>query len=395
MASWKERLRKPPSDETRLVHLGRDPQGQHGFVNPPIQRGSTVLFPNVDALLSYDSEYTYGRRGTPTTKALCEAITELEGGHESWLAPSGLAAVTMVMSAFLEAGDEVLITDNVYGPARRVASRLFAKYGVTVRFFDPATGGGIASLFTDKTKLVMAESPGSQTFEMSDLPAIAAVCRERNIWLSFDNTWATALYYKPLEHGADVVIQAATKYITGHADTMMGIATANERAAPFVRRAYEDLGVCSAPEDAFLALRGLRSMAVRLARHGVSALEIARWLEARPEVERVLHPAMPSCPGHEIWKRNYKGSTGLFSIVLKPCPDQAVAAMLDGMALFGMGYSWGGYESLMVPFDPRPLRTATQWPYPGPALRLHIGLDDPEDLKADLEAGFERLNHAS
>jgi cystathionine beta-lyase len=395
MASWKERLRKTPSDETRLVHLGRDPQAQHGFVNPPIQRGSTVLFPTVEELLAYDSEYTYGRRGTPTTKALCEAMTELEGGRESWLAPSGLAAVTMVMSAFLEAGDEVLITDNVYGPARRVAGRLFRKYGVTARFFDPAIGGGIAALFTDKTRLVMAESPGSQTFEMSDLPAIASACKERNIWLSFDNTWATALYFKPLAHGADVVIQAATKYVTGHADTMMGVVTASERAVPFVRRAYEDLGMCSAPEDAFLGLRGLRSMAVRLARHGASALEIAEWLGARPEVERVLHPALPSCPGHEIWKRDYKGSTGLFSIVLKPCTEKALAAMLDGMALFGMGYSWGGYESLMVPFDPRPQRTATRWPYAGPALRLHIGLDDPEDLKADLEAGFERLAAAS
>jgi cystathionine beta-lyase len=237
----------------------------------------------------------------------------------------------------------------------------------------------------------MAESPGSQTFEMSDLPAIASACKERNIWLSFDNTWATPLYFKPLAHGADVVIQAATKYVTGHADTMMGVVTASERAVPFVRRAYEDLGMCSAPEDAFLGLRGLRSMAVRLARHGASALEIAEWLGARPEVERVLHPALPSCPGHEIWKRDYKGSTGLFSIVLRPCTEKALAAMLDGMALFGMGYSWGGYESLMVPFDPRPQRTATRWPYAGPALRLHIGLDDPEDLKADLEAGFERL----
>jgi len=395
MASWKERLRKTPSDETRLVHLGRDPQGQHGFVNPPIQRGSTVLFPTVETLLAFDSEYTYGRRGTPTTKALCDAMTELEGGHQSWLAPSGLAAVTMAMSAFLEAGDEVLITDNVYGPGRRVAGRLFKKFGVTDRYFDPAIGAGIAELFTERTKLVMTESPGSQTFEMCDLPAITAACRARNIWVSFDNTWATPLYFKPLAHGADVVIQAATKYVTGHADTMMGIVTTNERAAPFVNRAYEDLGMCSAPEDAFLALRGLRSMAVRLARHNASALEIAQWLAVRPEVERVLHPALPSCPGHEIWKRDFKGASGLFSIVLKPYSDKALAAMLDGMALFGMGYSWGGYESLMVPFDPKPQRTATEWRYQGPALRLHIGLDDPEDLKADLEAGFERLAAAS
>jgi cystathionine beta-lyase len=289
----------------------------------------------------------------------------------------------------------VLITDNVYGPARRVAGRLFKKYGVTDRYFDPAIGGGIAELLTDKTKLVMTESPGSQTFEVCDFPAIAAVCKARNVWVSFDNTWATPLYFKPLEHGADVVIQAATKYVTGHADTMMGIVTANERAEPFVKRAYEDLGMCSAPEDAFLGLRGLRSMAVRLERHGKSSLEIAEWLFARPEVERVLHPALPDCPGHEIWKRDFKGASGLFSIVLKPCSQAAVAAMLDGMALFGMGFSWGGYESLMVPFDPRPQRTVTQWRYEGPALRLHVGLDDPADLKADLEGGFERLAAAS
>ena len=322
-------------------------------------------------------------------------MTELEGGNESWLVPSGLAAVTMTMAAFLDAGDEVLITDNVYAPARRVAGRLFKKLGVTDRYFDPEIGGGIAELFTPKTKLVMAESPGSQTFEMSDLPAISEACRARGVWLSFDNTWATPLYHKPLAHGADVTIQAATKYVTGHADTMLGVVTANERAAPFVRRAYEDLGLCSAPEDAFLALRGLRSMGVRLARHGASALEIARWLVERPEVERVLHPALPDSPGHEIWKRDFTGSSGLFSIVLKPYPKKAVAAMLDGMALFGMGYSWGGYESLMVPFEDKLQRTATRWPYEGPALRLHIGLDDPSDLKADLEAGFERLAAAS
>ena len=394
MASFEERLGKAVSDETRLVHLGRDPAAQHGFVNTPIYRGSTVIFPTLDELTAYDKEFTYGRRGTPTVKALTAAITALEGGQRSWVAPSGLAAITAVLMAFAEAGDEILITDSVYQPTRRVATRLLGKLGVTARFYDPTIGAGIADLLTEKTKLVMAELPGSQTFEMQDLPAIAKVCRERNVWLSFDNTWATPLYFKPLAHGADVSIQAATKYVVGHADAMLGIVTANERAAPFIAKAHEDLGLCAGPEDCFLGLRGLRSMGVRLARHQASAIEIAHWLEQRPEVARVLHPALPSHPGHEIWRRDFSGASGLFSIVLRPCSREALAAMLDGLALFGMGYSWGGFESLIVPFDPARYRTATSWTADGPALRLHIGLDDPEDLKADLEAGFTRLSAA-
>ena len=394
MASFEERLGRRASDETRLVHLGRDPAAQHGFVNTPIYRGSTVIFPTLDELTAYDKEFTYGRRGTPTVKALTTAITALEGGHRSWVAPSGLAAITAVLMAFAEAGDEILITDSVYQPTRRVATRLLGKLGVTARFYDPTIGAGIADLVTEKTKLVMAESPGSQTFEMQDLPAIAKVCRERNVWLSFDNTWATPLYFKPLAHGADISIQAATKYVVGHADAMLGVVTANERAAPFIAKAHEDLGLCAGPEDCFLGLRGLRSMGVRLARHQASAIEIACWLEQRPEVARVLHPALPSHPGHEIWRRDFSGASGLFSIVLRPCSREALAAMLDGLALFGMGYSWGGFESLIVPFDPARYRTATNWTADGPALRLHIGLDDPEDLKADLEAGFTRLSAA-
>ncbi len=395
MASFEERLGKTPSDETRLVHLGRDPSAQHGFINTPIYRGSTVAFPTMQELLAYDKEYTYGRRGTPTVKALCSAIRALEGGHRSWVAPSGLAAITAVLIAFVEAGDEILIADNVYHPTRRVADRLLGRLGVTARYYDPTIGAGIAELITDKTRLVFAESPGSQTFEMQDLGAIAGACRARNVWLAFDNTWATSLYFKPLAHGADISVQAATKYVVGHADAMLGLVTVNERAMPYMQRAHEDLGLCAGPDDCFLALRGLRTMAVRLARHGASAIEIASWLETRPDVARVLHPALPSHPGHEIWKRDFSGSSGLFSIVLKPCSEKALPAMLDGLALFTMGYSWGGYESLIVPFDPTPNRTATKWSAEGPALRLHIGLDDPADLKADLEAGFQRLAAAS
>jgi cystathionine beta-lyase len=395
MASFEERTGKKPSEATQLVHLGRDPKAQHGFVNTPIYRGSTVIFDTVEDLTNYSQPYLYGRRGTPTINALCSAITALEGGERSWVAPSGLAAITMAVTAFAEAGSEILISDAAYQPTRRIATRLFGKFGVTARFYDPTIGAGIAELLTDKTRLVMTESPGSLTFDMQDLPAIASACRARDVLVAFDNTWATPLYFKPLAHGADIVIQAATKYICGHADAMLGIVTGNARAAPFLLRAYEDLGLCAGPEDCFMALRGLRTLGVRLARHQASALEMAEWLAGRPEVAQVLHPALPGHPGHEIWRRDFTGSSGLFSIVLKPYSQAAVAAMLDGLTLFGMGYSWGGFESLIVPFDPRPMRTVTQWTAEGPALRLHIGLDDPADLKADLEAGFKRLADAS
>jgi cysteine-S-conjugate beta-lyase len=380
------------SDETQLLNLGRNPKAQHGFVNTPIYRGSTVLFPTYDALMRYDQEYLYGRRGTPTVRALEGAVAQLDGGHRTWVAPSGLAALTAVMVAFTEAGDHILITDAVYHPTRRVADRLLGRYGVSVTYYDPLIGGGIAELITDKTKLVIAESPGSQTFEMQDIPAIAAACKARGVWLAVDNTWATPLYFKPLAHGADVAIIAATKYVVGHADAMLGLITANERATPLLTRAHEDLGFCAGPEDCFLGLRGLRTMGVRLARHGESALAMARWLQARPEVARVLHPALPDDPGHAIWRRDFKGSSGLFSIILNPVSKEALAAFLDGLKLFGMGYSWGGYESLIIPFDAASYRTATTWSVEGQALRLHIGLENVEDLQADLAAGFERMN---
>jgi cysteine-S-conjugate beta-lyase len=379
------------SDETMLLSLGRDPAAQHGFVNTPIYRGSTVLFPTLDALRRYDQEYTYGRGGTPTVRALETAMAALEGGHRSWVAPSGLAAITAVLLAFTSAGDHILITDSVYQPARRVADRFLTRFGVSVTYYDPLIGADIADLITDKTRLVLAESPGSQSFEMQDIPAIAAVCKERGVWLAVDNTWATALYHKPLSLGADISIMAATKYIVGHADAMLGLVTVTERAAPFLLRAHQDLGLCAGPEDCFLGLRGLRTLAVRLGRHQTSALEIAAWLEQQPQVARVLHPGLPSHPGHQIWKRDFTGSSGLFSIILHPVPETALAAMLDGLALFGMGYSWGGYESLIVPFDATPYRTAIKWAPEGPALRLHIGLDEPLDLKRDLASGLARL----
>ncbi|MFO7477046.1 MAG: cystathionine beta-lyase [Methyloceanibacter sp.] len=376
---------------TRLSHTGREPARQHGFVNTPIYRGSTVLFPNMAALEANDQAYTYGRTGTPTVTALEQAIAELEGGHRTLLTPSGLSAIVTSLLAFAKAGDEVLIVDSIYRPARRFCDNVLSRLGVTVTYYDPLIGAGIERLLSGKTRVVFTESPGSQTFEVQDIPAIAKAAHAAGAVVVLDNTWATPLYFNALAHGADVSIQSATKYIVGHADAMLGAITATEAASRAVQRTHEDLGLCPGPEDVYLGLRGLRSLGVRLERHQKSALELARWLAERPEVARVIHPALPTDPGHAIWKRDFTGASGLFSIVLKPVAREKVAAMVDGLNLFGMGYSWGGFESLILPFDPSSYRTATAWNAEGPALRLHIGLEDVEDLKADLEAGFARL----
>jgi cysteine-S-conjugate beta-lyase len=378
-------------DLTRLAHAGREPARQHGFVNTPIYRGSTVIFPTVAALEANDQAFTYGRLGTPTVRALEEAIAELEGGHRTLLTPSGLSAIATSLLAFLAAGDELLIVDSVYRPARRFCDNVLKRLGVTITYYDPRLGADIAPLITKKTKVVFTESPGSQTFEVQDIPAIAKAAHAAGAVVILDNTWATPLYFKPFAHGADVSIQAATKYIGGHADIMLGSITMNEKTLGTVAKTHEDLGLCVGPEDVYLGLRGLRSLGVRLARHQQSALEMARWLAERPEVARVIHPALPSDPGYALWKRDFTGASGLFSIVLKPVTHERLAAMLDGLSLFGMGYSWGGFESLILPFDPRAYRSATQWQAEGPALRLQVGLEDVDDLKADLDAGFARL----
>ncbi|MFP3921356.1 MAG: cystathionine beta-lyase [Dichotomicrobium sp.] len=394
---YRENRPSPAGDdsaETRLVHSGRDAAEQFGFVNPPIVRGSTVLFPDVAALMSRDARYTYGREGTPTIRLLEEAIAELEGGHITRLAPSGLAAISGALLAFVEAGDHILVTDSVYRPTRRFCDRVLRRLGVETEYYDPLIGEGIAALMRDNTRLVFTENPGSQTFEMQDIPAIAGRAHERGAWVLTDNTWATPLFFQPFDHGVDVSIQAATKYIVGHSDAMLGAITANERAAGKLETAHMDLGLCPGPEDCWLGLRGLRTMGVRLARHGQAGLDIARWLAERPEVSRVLHPALPGNPGHDIWKRDYTGTSGLFSVVLHPAPRAAVSAMLDGLELFALGFSWGGFESLVVPFDPSSYRSATVWNAEGPALRFHIGLEDVDDLRRDLAAGFERLNAA-
>lgn len=387
-------MSKKPSrqkQDTRLAHAGREPKRFHGFVNPPIYRGSTVLFPSVASLETNDQEFTYGRLGTPTVRALEEAIAELEGGHDTLLTPSGLSAIATTLLALVSAGDHVLISDSVYRPTRRFCDHVLKRLGVETTYYDPLVGAGIGDLIKGNTKVVFTESPGSQTFDVQDIPAIADAAHATGATLVLDNTWATPLFFKPFAHGVDVSIQAATKYIVGHADAMLGAITATKAAWPAIARTHEDLGLCVGPEDAYLGLRGLRSLGVRLARHQASGLELARWLGQRPEVARVIHPALPSDPGHALWKRDFTGASGLFAIVLKPVSHDAVAAMLDRLELFGMGYSWGGFESLILPFDPSAYRTATIWPKQGPALRLHVGLEDVDDLKADLEAGFARL----
>jgi cystathionine beta-lyase len=377
---------------TKLVHSGRDPHACFGFVNPPVYRGSTVLFPTMEKLIKRDQPYAYGRTSTPTVKALEEAIAAVEGPDTTTaLTGSGYQAISTAILAFVEAGDHILVADTVYNPTRAFCDRMLAKLGVETTYYDPVIGAGIDALVRPSTRLIFMESPGSQTFELQDIAAIAKVAEKHDLWLLLDNTWATPLYFRSFEHGVDVSIQAATKYIVGHADAMLGAITSTAEAAPHVARAKDLLGVCPGSEETYLGMRGLRTLATRLAQHQRSGIEMAQWLEARPEVARVLHPALPSHPQHEIWKRDFLGSSGLFSIILKSCSKDAVAAMLDGLKLFGMGFSWGGYESLVIPFDPSSYRTATKWKAEGQALRLHIGLEDVEDLKADLAAGFERL----
>lgn len=387
---------KPLDAETTLVTAGRDTNAQKGFVNPPVVHGSTVLYPTAEDLHAHRGEFQYGRRGTPTTKALQEALMALEGPQCAGvgLAPSGLAAISTTLLAVLKAGDHLLVCDNVYRPSRNFCNGMLARYGVETTYFNPLIGADIAELFKPNTRAVLVEAPGSQSFEMADIPAIASVAHARGALVIDDNTWATPLYHRSLEQGVDISMQAATKYIGGHSDIMFGTISANAKAWPLISDAIHLLGVCAGPDDVFLALRGLRTLAVRLAQHHRSGLEMARWLASRPEVVRVLHPALETDPGHAIWKRDFTGASGLFSIVLKPAPQKAVDALLDTVKLFGMGYSWGGFESLVIPFDCAPYRTATHWEPGGPALRLHIGLENVGDLKADLERGFAAFNAA-
>jgi cysteine-S-conjugate beta-lyase len=382
--------------ETRLVTAGRDTKAQKGFVNPPVFHGSTVLYPTAEDLHAHRSEFQYGRHGTPTTRALQDVLMALEGPRCAGvgLAPSGLAAISTTLLAVAKAGDHILVCDNAYRPTRNFCNGMLARYGVETTYFDPLIGAAIEKLFKPNTRAVLVEAPGSQSFEMPDLPAIAGVAHARGALVIDDNTWATPLFHRSLELGVDISMQAGTKYIGGHSDIMFGAISANAKAWPIIAENIRLLGVCAGPDDVYLALRGTRTLSVRLAQHHRSGLEMARWLEQRPEVLKVLHPGLENDPGHAIWKRDFTGASGLFSIVLKPKPQAAVDAMLDSLMLFGMGFSWGGFESLAIPFDCAAYRTATRWNPGGPTLRLHIGLENLDDLKADLDRGFAVFNAA-
>jgi cysteine-S-conjugate beta-lyase len=383
----------PQKAETRLVTAGRDTKAQKGFVNPPVVHGSTVLYPTAADLHAHSGEFRYGRYGTPTTKAFQETLMALEGPQCAGvgIVPSGLSAIATTLLAVTKAGDHILVCDNAYRPTRNFCDGMLTRNGVEVSYFDPLIGAAIERLFKPNTRAVLVEAPGSQSFEMADIPAIAAAAHARGALVIDDNTWASPLYHRSLEHGVDISMQAGTKYIGGHSDIMFGTISANQTAWPLVWDAIRLTGVCAGPDDVFLALRGMRTLAVRLAQHYRSGLEMARWLSQRSEVTRVLHPALETDPGHAIWKRDYTGASGLFSIVLKPRPQAAVDAMLDALKLFGMGYSWGGFESLAIPFDCGEYRSATRWAPGGPTVRLHIGLENVEDLKADLDRGFAAL----
>ena len=382
------------SDDTKLVHGGRRREWRGRLVNPPAHRGSTVLFDSVAEMRAAApgfGEHYYGLHGSPTHWALSEALTALEpGAGGTMLYSTGLAAVTAALLAVLKAGDELLMTDSVYGPTRRFCDGLLARYGVTTRYYDPMIGAGIAELIGGATRAVFMESPGSLTLEVQDVPAICAAAKARGLVTLLDNTWATPLFFPALAAGVDLSILAATKYIGGHADLLLGSVTATRDLYPRLERTSWDLGHAAGPDDAWLAARGLRTMAVRLRRHQESALRIARWLKAQEPVARVLHPALPDCPGHAAWARDFRGASGLFSFVLDGGDDAARVRLIDGLELFGIGYSWGGYESLAVPVDPQRLRTATRWQAEGPLVRLNIGLEDPEDLIGDLARGLAR-----
>jgi cystathionine beta-lyase len=375
---------------TRLVVGGRDPAANHGFVNPPVHHVSTVLYPTAEDFLARRARYLYGRRGTPTSEALEDALRALEGPDCAGVAllPSGLAAISTALLAVLKAGDHLLVTDSVYQPTRKFCDGMLKRYGITATYYDPLIGGGIAALIQPNTRAVFVEAPGSLSFEIQDVPAIAAAAHAKGAVVLMDNTWATSLYFRAFEKGVDLSIQAATKYIGGHSDVMLGTVSANKATWERLADTVHALGLCVGPDDVYLGLRGLRTMGVRLAQHHQAGMKVARWLAERPEIACVLHPALETCPGHALWRRDFSGASGLFSIVFKPVAQTAVNAFLNELTLFGIGASWGGFESLAIPFDCAPIRTATKWAPGGPTVRIHIGLEEVDDLVGDLERGF-------
>lgn len=392
-------LKKYQGIGTVIGHAGRDPAKNFGVVNPPVYHASTIVFPTLEALLETRRDraswafegITYGREGTPTTRSFEEAITALEGGYRAITFPCGLGAIAASLMAFLGAGDHLLMPDQLYGPARAFCDEVLTKFGVAVTYYDGTIASGIADLITANTKVVYLESPGSLTFEMQDVGAIAAAAKARGATVIMDNTWASPYFFNPLQHGVDISIHAATKYISGHSDLMLGVAVCKEQAFIPVKKISSAAGYCAGPDDVYMALRGLRTLKLRMEQHHLAALQVAKWLQQRPEVHSVMYPALPGDPGHEIWKRDYRGASGLFGFTLKPCSNEAFAAFLDYMGIIKLGYSWGGYESLMVPTYPATLRSSTKWESSGPSIRIHVGLEDVADIIEDLESGLSRL----
>ena len=382
--------------DTLLTHVGRDPSLSRGTVNTPVYRTSTVVFQDLESYESRDPDdfksMRYGIHGTPTTWAFEEAVAKMEGGHQAVALPSGLAAITVALAAFCKNGDHLLVTDSAYAPTRMFCERQLRPNGIEVEYYDPLIGGGIAKLLRPNTKAVFCEAPGSLTFEMQDIPAIAAVAHARGLPVLADTTWGTPYFFRSFERGVDVSIHAATKYIVGHSDVMMGIVVTSEKCWLPVRHAVADYGFCVSPDDCYLALRGFRTIGVRMKQQMANALAVARWLQARPEVQRVLYPALEDDPGHAIWKRDFDGAASLFGIVLHAVPEEKVAAFVNALQLFGIGSSWGGYESLVTAPQPEKVRTATDWNPGGPVIRLHVGLEDPADLVADLAQALSHLH---
>jgi len=371
----------------------------HGIVNPPVYHASTILYPNVNAFKNrrkrrYRGVF-YGAYGVPTTFALADAVAELEGAKGAVVTSSGLSAVTLAITAFVKQGGHILMVDSVYRPTRNFCETVLKRFGVDTTYYDPLIGGKISELIRPNTSLIFTESPGSLTFEVQDIPTISTAARERNVLLLMDNTWGTSLFFKPFSHGVDISIQAATKYISGHSDVVIGIITARTRA---LFRKIKDIvilfGDSIGPDECYMALRGLRSMGARLRCQQMTGIKVAQWFQKRPEVKRVLYPALPDDPGHLLWKRDFTGASSLFGVVLHTNSEIAVSQMMNGYRFFKIGASWGGYESLVIPANPSKSGAAKTWSEAGYLIRYHVGLEDSDDLIADLEEGFNRLNQS-
>jgi len=384
--------------DTLLGHAGRNPQQTHGTVNMPVYRASTIVFPDLETYSTRPADDyktpRYGIHGTPTTWALEEAVAKMEGGYNAVAVCSGLAAINAALCAFVKTGDHLLIADSVYGPTRNFCDKRLTTFGVEIQYYDPLIGAGIKNLIKSNTKAVFCEAPGSLSFEMQDIPAIAREAHDRHIPVLADTTWGTPYFFRSFEHGVDVSIHAGTKYIVGHSDVMLGMIVTNEQYWLPVRRTVAEYGYCSSADDCYLALRGFRTIGVRMKQQMTNAIRVARWLEQRAEVKRVLFPALESDPGHAIWKRDFEGAASLFSLVLNPVNKKQITAFVNALKLFGIGSSWGGYESLVTAPNITPLRTATKWIADGPVIRLHIGLEDPEDLIADVSQAFAEMSAA-